>query len=46
MKCRFVITGLFTLLVGIADVSAQDIVARVPGLESNKDYMNLLRSDD
>jgi len=46
MKCRFVITGLFALLVGIADVSAQDIVARVPGLESNKDYMNLLRSDD
>ena len=46
MKCRFVITGLFALLVGIADASAQDIVARVPGLESNKDYMNLLRSDD
>lgn len=46
IKSRFILAGLFTAFVGLADVSAQDIVARVPGLESNKDYMNLLRSDD
>ena len=46
IKCRFILAGLFTVLVGAANVSAQDIVARVPGLESNKDYMNLLRNDD
>ena len=46
MKCKSVLTGLFAAFVGLTTVSAQDIVARVPGLESNKDYMNLLRNDD
>lgn len=46
MKCRFIFTGLFAAFVGMAEVSAQDIVARVPGLESNKNYMSLLQSDD
>lgn len=46
IKSRFILTGLFAAFVGLAEVSAQDIVARVPGLESNKDYMSLLRRDD
>ena len=46
MKCKSLLTGLFATFVGLTTVSAQDIVARVPGLESNKDYMTLLRNDD
>lgn len=46
MKCKSLLTGLFAAFVGLTSASAQDIVARVPGLESNKDYMTLLRNDD
>ena len=46
MKRKLVLVGLATLFLGVCDVVAQDVVARVTGLESNKEYMDLLRSDD
>ena len=46
MKRKLVLVSLATLFLGVCDVVAQDVVARVTGLESNKEYMDLLRSDD
>lgn len=41
--------GFFLLAVlfaaGVADVSAQEVTARIAGLESNAEYMNMLREE-
>ena len=42
MKRKFVLVGLAALFLGFGEVAAQDIVARVAGLEENKEYMDLL----
>ena len=46
MKRKLILAGLAALFFGFGEVAAQDIVARVAGLEENKEYMDLLRSDD
>ena len=46
MKRKFVLVGLAALFLGLSEVAAQDVVARVAGLEENKEYMDLLRSDE
>ena len=46
MKRKLILAGLAALFLGFGEVAAQDIVARVAGLEENKEYMDLLRSDD
>ena len=46
MKRKIVFAGLITLFVGICEVTAQEVVARVAGLEENKEYMELLRNDE
>ena len=46
MKCRFVILGIVAAFMGMTEALAQEVVARVPELENNKEYMDLLRNDD
>ena len=46
MKRKFVLASLIALCMGVCNAAAQEVVARVAGLEENKEYMNLLRSDE
>ena len=46
MKRKFVLASLIALCMGVCNAAAQEVVARVAGLEENKEYMDLLRSDE
>ena len=43
---KFITATLLFFLAGTVELSAQNVVARVAGLEENKDYMELLRGDE
>lgn len=42
---KFIVASLLFAAVSVTTVAAQDVVARISGLESNENYMSLLRSD-
>lgn len=46
IRVKFIATTLLFMAIGAADLSAQSVVARVSGLESNNEYMSLLRKDE
>ena len=43
---KLITATLLFFLAGTVELSAQNVVARVAGLEENKDYMELLRGDE
>ena len=46
IRVKFITTALFLFFVGTVGVSAQNVTARVAGLEENKEYMTLLKKDE
>ena len=46
IRVKFITTALFLFFVGAVSVSAQNVTARVAGLEENKEYMTLLKKDE
>ncbi len=46
IRVKFITTALFLFFVGTVSVSAQNVTARVAGLEENKEYMTLLKKDE
>ena len=46
IRVKFITTTLFLFFVGTVGVSAQNVTARVAGLEENKEYMTLLKKDE
>ena len=46
IRVKFIATTLLFMAVCAADLSAQNVVARVSGLESNSEYMSLLSKDE
>lgn len=44
-KRYFIICGIMALLYGIGTAAAQEVTARISGLESNDEYMELMRND-
>lgn len=46
IRVKFITATLLFFLAGTVELSAQNVVARVAGLEENKDYMELLRGDE
>ena len=46
IKAKFIATTLLFMTICAVDLSAQNVVARVSGLESNSEYMSLLSKDE
>ena len=46
IRVKLITATLLFFLAGTVELSAQNVVARVSGLEENKDYMELLRGDE
>ena len=38
--------GVLAAVLSVADTAAQEIAARIPGLEKNDEYMTLLRKEE
>ena len=45
IKRGLFVCGIIAMLCGTQAVSAQDVTARISGLEGNEEYMGLLRND-
>ena len=45
IKRKFIVSGLLFAFMSVATAQAQDVVARIPELETNQNYMSLVRSD-
>ncbi len=43
---KLLIAGILAVTLNVADTAAQEIVARIPGLEKNNEYMTLLRKEE
>ncbi|MBP3289885.1 MAG: hypothetical protein J6L75_02835 [Alistipes sp.] len=46
IRYKIIIAGIACALLTVTDAAAQDVVARIPELGQNKNYMELLRRDE
>lgn len=44
--CGFIVTGALAAMFCLTEASAQEVAARIPGLEKNSEYMTLLRKEE
>ncbi len=45
IKSKLIVSGLLFAVMSISTAQAQDVMARIPELETNENYMTLMRSD-